>query len=297
MKTLAWLLVPCLAANAAGAAPPSVTCAADAPALVRQLGADAYETRERASRLLAFLGKASIPALREGQKGRDAEVRCRCARLLARLDRPVLEPRLQALMDGKDTFTPPLPGWAKFRELAGADFAVRSLYVEVDKADRVVLEWVQGGSDPAARIDYRWQQSELNKRITEVEAKAATGSGVGEIALVLLLATSEPKDDRTSYYATHRALSRPVVYRHLRADETLVGTYALGRTTLRAELRDVALAAVVQLAGGKLGAVGFPYPTAIPGLCVVPSPACLGFANEAQRSAAFSKGRALAAER
>ncbi len=83
----------------------------------------------------------------------------------------------------------------------------------------------------------------------------------------------------------------------LLVDETLVGTYALGRTTLRAELRDVALAAVVQLAGGKLGAIGFPYPTAIPGLPVVPSPACLGFANDAQRSAAFSRGRALVAKR
>jgi hypothetical protein len=77
----------------------------------------------------------------------------------------------------------------------------------------------------------------------------------------------------------------------LLADKTPVGTRVLDKDTLRAELRDVALAAVVQLSGGKLDLAGFPYPAAMPALNVVPSPACLGFATEAQRAAAFAKWR------
>jgi hypothetical protein len=142
MKTLSCILLPCLAASLGAAAPPVV----DAWALVARLDADSLAERERADRLLSFVGKASVPALREGAKGRDAEVRRRCVRLLARIERPAPDPRLVALMAGKDTFAPPLPGWEKFREVVGKNAAARSLYVEVYQADRALLDLLQ--SDP-----------------------------------------------------------------------------------------------------------------------------------------------------
>lgn len=72
-------------------------------------------------------------------------------------------------------------------------------------------------------------------------------------------------------------------------DTTAVGTRSLGKTTLRAELRDLALAASIQLSGRKVTDFGFPYLEAIPGLASVPAPACLGFADAASRDTAFRK--------
>ncbi len=77
-------------------------------------------------------------------------------------------------------------------------------------------------------------------------------------------------------------------------DESLVGARPLGGATLRAEVRDVALAASVELSGGKPGDYGYPYLQAVPGLKTLPSATCLGFATPAQREAALGKWKARA---
>jgi hypothetical protein len=70
----------------------------------------------------------------------------------------------------------------------------------------------------------------------------------------------------------------------------VVGERKVGKWTLRAELRDVALAAAWRLSGkGPLAEVGFPYAQLLPGVNTVPAPACLGFQDEATRDAAFRK--------
>jgi hypothetical protein len=75
----------------------------------------------------------------------------------------------------------------------------------------------------------------------------------------------------------------------LLADTTAVGQKALGPTTLRAEVRDVALAAVIRLAGRQPADYDFPYLQALPGIKTLSTPACLGFADAATRDAAFKK--------
>jgi hypothetical protein len=75
----------------------------------------------------------------------------------------------------------------------------------------------------------------------------------------------------------------------LLADTAAVGQKPLGAATLRAEVRDVALAAVIRLGGGQPADYGFPYLQALPGLKTLPTPACLGFADPATREGAFKK--------
>jgi hypothetical protein len=75
-------------------------------------------------------------------------------------------------------------------------------------------------------------------------------------------------------------------------DTSPVGSRMLGRARLTAELRDVALATLVRLHGEKEADYGFPYPRALPGLKVVPDPACLGFRSPAERAAALERWRA-----
>jgi hypothetical protein len=72
-------------------------------------------------------------------------------------------------------------------------------------------------------------------------------------------------------------------------DAGRVGDRKLGRVTLHCQVRDVALATAVRLAGGKPEDYGFPYPRALPGVEDVPHPACLGFTDDAARRAAFRK--------
>jgi hypothetical protein len=59
----------------------------DAERLVQQLGSSKHTEREAAAKALDALGAAALPALREGIKSSDAEVRRRAADLLAKLDR------------------------------------------------------------------------------------------------------------------------------------------------------------------------------------------------------------------
>jgi hypothetical protein len=75
----------------------------------------------------------------------------------------------------------------------------------------------------------------------------------------------------------------------LLSDSAAVGSFSLGSTKLTTEVRDVALAALVQASGRKLEEFGFPYSQAVPGLKTLPSPDRLGFADAAARQAALKK--------
>jgi hypothetical protein len=77
----------------------------------------------------------------------------------------------------------------------------------------------------------------------------------------------------------------------LLTDTTVVGSRALGRARLSAEVRDVALAALIQLHGQSTADYSYPYSRAVPGLKVVPEAACLGFTSPAEREAAFKRWR------
>jgi hypothetical protein len=75
----------------------------------------------------------------------------------------------------------------------------------------------------------------------------------------------------------------------LLSETTRVGTRRVGGTLLTAELRDVALATMIQLEGERLADFGYPYVRAVPGLELVPEPACLGMASDEQRAAALKR--------
>ncbi|HEY1377960.1 MAG TPA: HEAT repeat domain-containing protein [Gemmataceae bacterium] len=76
----------CLAA-AVAAAPADDPKPTDADRLVQQLGAARHADREAAARALDALGPAALPALREGVKSSDPEVRRRAGELLAKQER------------------------------------------------------------------------------------------------------------------------------------------------------------------------------------------------------------------
>jgi hypothetical protein len=76
-------------------------------------------------------------------------------------------------------------------------------------------------------------------------------------------------------------------------DTAVVGTFTIKSHSCQTEVRDVALAALVQLTEQKLTDYPFPYPQACPNLARY-VPRCLGFAEEKDRETALKQWKASA---
>src|SRR5205823_5569939 len=117
-----------------------------------QLGASTFDEREEAARQLLHLGPRAVPALREGLKSPDPEVRRRCGALLPAVLRSDEDRRLDAFLRDGSLKGAPLPGWAALKKNAGDDRVARLLYAELYRGHRGVLEALHKGSD-ADRAD------------------------------------------------------------------------------------------------------------------------------------------------
>jgi hypothetical protein len=76
--------------------------AADAVALVEQLGARRYADREAAAKTLEHLGRAAIPALQAARDARDMEIRTRASALLHRIEGSLLTQPSMIALDFRD---------------------------------------------------------------------------------------------------------------------------------------------------------------------------------------------------
>jgi HEAT repeat protein len=104
--------------------------------LVRQLGDSDFQARERASKELFQIGLPAKQALLEGSKDADLEVRRRCRDLLPEILEADRQTRLTAFIadkEGKQHHD--LPGWQRYRKIAGSDPAARQFFVEIQQAD------------------------------------------------------------------------------------------------------------------------------------------------------------------
>jgi hypothetical protein len=119
--------------------------------LVRQLGATDFQAREQASKELFQIGLPAKQALLEGSKDSDLEVRRRCRDLLPEILEADRQARLTAFIadkEGKQKHD--LPGWERYRKIAGADAAARQFFVEIQQADTGFLRDVERELEPAS---------------------------------------------------------------------------------------------------------------------------------------------------
>jgi hypothetical protein len=134
---LAWL-APCAWGNAS--TPPMSEDNTRAEDLVRRLGDHSFEAREQASKELLRLGLAAKPALLAGARDPDLEIRRRCNDLLPAIleaDRLV---RLEAFIADKEGKRKhDLPGWERYRRVAGEDPAARELFVAMQRREPAFL--------------------------------------------------------------------------------------------------------------------------------------------------------------
>jgi hypothetical protein len=160
--------------------------------LVRRLGADDYQVRERASRELFQIGLPAKGALLDGARDADPEVRRRCRDLLPEILEADRQARLAAFIadkDGKETHD--LPGWRRYRAIAGEDAAARKLFIDIQKADTGFLSDVDRDPDHAGRqcgeLAQALFQKQLSRGVERVES-----AKLSEIAPLLLVA-ADPK--------------------------------------------------------------------------------------------------------
>ena len=128
--------------------------------LVEQLGEARFDTRERAMRRLVALGSAALPVLQRASLSSDRETRARARRALQVVFRRDLHRRREAFLKASDSERDfGLVGWQRFRILVGDTAGSRSLFVEMHRHERELIQAVQQGP-PAANpaLARRYQQ-------------------------------------------------------------------------------------------------------------------------------------------
>lgn len=110
---------------------------AKALALVGRLGNSVFDGRDEAARQLRAMGRLALPVLtRTAATHPDAEVRFRCENLIPAAAADDFDARLAVfLADAAGEHKHDLPGWAKFRELTGADPLARALFAELLRSE------------------------------------------------------------------------------------------------------------------------------------------------------------------
>lgn len=129
-------------------AEPTAAEKADIEKMIRELGADAFETREAASASAVKLGAVALPALRKAAAGEDMEVTARATKAVADIERTAREKiieRIKALPEAADVVRARLDGCRKaWGELAMAVPAAerdgKTAEVEKMRADMAALE-------------------------------------------------------------------------------------------------------------------------------------------------------------
>lgn len=170
--------------------------------LVEQLGSDSFRDRQRAERELSAMGLPAKNALLQGLTSRDAEVKDRCRRLLV----VVLEQDYQARVDAFAADTQGLvdhhlPGWERFRNLAGATPSARQLFVDMQRSESKLLE--SAAADPDAASEMLLQRCEELQQFTSRQLDSDGRSlSLGSIAAAFFVGSDVrvPVNDRIASF-------------------------------------------------------------------------------------------------
>jgi hypothetical protein len=187
--------------------------------LVRQLGSADFRAREEASRELFQIGVPAKQALLEGARDPDLEVRRRCRELLPEIREADRQARLEAFIadkEGKDRHD--LPGWERYRKIAGEDATARRLFIDIQKSDAGFLCDVD--EDPAHAGSQCGDRAEVLSRRQLGHAGRVPPGSLAEVAPILLVA-ADPKIQIPvqQRYAIFNLLYQPSAQSALRSRE------------------------------------------------------------------------------
>lgn len=188
MRRLVALLLFSTATLAAPPGDPGTPEHIKATELVKQLGDARFATREAAAKKLLALGPSALPALQDGTKSADEEVRSRCAALIPTVKTAEWNRRADAYLadvDGK--LKHDLPLLAEFEKAVGKpDAAGRKLFADMVRANGELLELVV--ADPkrgkAARL------TRAKDLLGRLQQRPPAKVDVADLAAILLVDTA-----------------------------------------------------------------------------------------------------------
>lgn len=161
--------------------------------LIQQLGAKSFAVRQRAQRDLVAAGRSAKDALAIACDSPDAEVRQRARQALAEVLDVDFQVRLDAfLADDAGPEGHGLPGWERFRALAGDGPLARRLFGDMQRAERDLLEAAE--RDPKRAGDVLESRcAQVGQNLSELAAGSNRANAVppATLAALLLVAANE----------------------------------------------------------------------------------------------------------
>jgi hypothetical protein len=140
---------------------------AKARELVQKLASPSFHVRDNASRELDKLGRAALPAIKDGLKETNAEVQLRCELLLSKATDDDIKARIACfLADNESKYNHQLPGAKQFFAIAGQSDSSRNLFRDIFlSANRPMMMAMEGKPD------------DLQLRITERKSEFQQNNG------------------------------------------------------------------------------------------------------------------------
>ncbi len=128
-----------------GQAPQAAEPSDEAARLVLDLGSELFEEREKASAELLRLGESALPALEQGFKSPDAEIRFRCNQLVTDIreaNRQKTEEKRfrEFVQSGLRAGGKAAPNWERLQELVERDPETKTLLIELHEYDSAFLK-------------------------------------------------------------------------------------------------------------------------------------------------------------
>jgi len=160
--------------------------------LVEQLGSESFDQRRAAETQLRQTGLAAQSALMKGLSNDDLQIRRTCRRLLNDILESDYQMRLARFEnDTQGLFEHDLPGWDRYREIAGDDQAARKLFSEMHQAEGALLISTESGKVPMAdALDIRYENVYRMMRLPN--AKQRVQPSLATISALMFVA-SDPR--------------------------------------------------------------------------------------------------------
>jgi hypothetical protein len=164
--------------------------------MVKKLSSRDFAERAAADKELLRLGPAALPALREGLKSGDAEVRSRCKGLVGRIEDIEWKHRVDAYaadVDGKQSHD--LPLLKTYEKLVGSGLPARKLFAECLRTNGTLLQTATGERGPA--LEAFKKQCQVLYAPQKKGKKAVFKTGAGDLATLLLISAALKDESAT----------------------------------------------------------------------------------------------------
>lgn len=187
---------------------PQITFASDerdqAAFLVRKLGSLSFMEREAAHKELMLFGSMALPALHDGLKSNDLEVKQRCKQLIPTIEQAEWAQKADAYeTDRKGEQQCALPLQKEYEKLMGTDPFARRLFAEILRTNGAFLQRIVDATDGRQKV-YERRCRELLPSLNATKELDSTKEQVGklrhgDLAVLLLVAAIFKVDQPISY--------------------------------------------------------------------------------------------------